>query len=670
MPSKTSINCLPNEILIQVFSHLEFKQHFPRLILVNKRFNSASFDCKTLILSLSIHVYLFGLDNILSKFPLLQFLFIESNPNSNLLPKIAEQFKGHPTISRINCGSDLIINEALRSCPRLKALELPSYCCFTNDNTLNSDFHIKQTNRDVMAFFYSAPNLQVLELEDAICTFRGLSMVKNNHPCALTSLKLCSISNLSMQNLVGFFEMPENIGLLSNLKTFVLESGGINLSLPDTCIRAISNVAPNLEKFKVRDSIFYNTQMADIAYYLKSLKFLSLRECFIHIQQSDDHDSCEYIDLVLFLASNIPGLENIKLYRNILTYSNQATETKFQGDSFKSNLQSLKILDFGETKPDLFEIQLLLTAFKHLKEIRLDAPIELGLCSNGWENLQPLCENLTAMDIKFGRISRYRPTDNEKEQNSIYLPKVNKMTLMNPPVFPMILLSENCSNLVSLTIDYLYDYITRDTYPSLVFPNLNSLKLSGYDHVQLCETALALTRQSSFLSVINMTVNNSNSYTIENRVLETLCKTCPRITSFSIFNFKFDPSSFDVLIDHWPGLLELQICGSRAMGKIELEWQTKYLYPFLNAHKQLLSLVLSVGENLIPGYEIVEVDDILNDHGLISDFDIRQKCQYENVKRLNSYTSSLKNLHWWIVKLHIRGTFTKESDIHRDPFEI
>ncbi|KAI9203855.1 uncharacterized protein BJ171DRAFT_622702 [Polychytrium aggregatum] len=125
------IDGLPNEVLVHIFSFLAFREQFPLLARVCKRWTCAVYLTHTLVVPATPHVKAQNINVLLARYPLVKRLFLIPSPRTlsehdpDLLHQIAAQFKGHPSLMELYCGSDYLVPSALTLCPSLAILRLP-----------------------------------------------------------------------------------------------------------------------------------------------------------------------------------------------------------------------------------------------------------------------------------------------------------------------------------------------------------------------------------------------------------------------------------------------------------------------------------------------------------------------------------------------------------------
>ena len=574
------------------------------------------------------------LDSIFTKYRLVKSLILNGPEEPHCLA-----FKGNSTLKRVYSNTDFIVNGLLKENHNLETLILVGSIHVEEED--DTDVYEHRSRRNLCTLLKCIPSLKKLEVENSCFWTR--------HPIQFTHSKLeaLRLHSLHLDAHAMFFDwLSETKDALPNLKSMNLDLDYKNLPLNG--ISAIANGCPQLEQFKIRHTTISMENMKDLVTKFPRLKGLSFRQCYLTFPSN------RWILIVLYIMKQNNQLRKLHMNGSTLLSSDWVDDT-FLEDMMEflnekpifPDMRSFKLFDVGDHRPSKEDITNLSLLFPNLLTFRADVPFHFILPDQ--------LSLLKKLELRFIKVPGWQdfndPITNLSEQTSS---KLTDLSIWSCFKFPDQLIKRNAHQLKSLSINYPIDF-PRDNETVYEMKALQTLEIRG----------LSLHAHSTCLSTldpfIRMPLGNLRRLWLDAlhksdselpfNTLKLLANHTPNLVSLHMTGFYLPCDSFSFLSTYWPYLESLVIRNSYRV-LVNEEWLEDELYPFIEKHRHLRSLDMSV--------QSVELDkfDFIND-GLdlllsISDEDIDINIA-KNLKStlFQVVSDDIKERFWWIQSCNI-----------------
>ncbi|KAJ3021335.1 UNVERIFIED_CONTAM: hypothetical protein HDU68_009681 [Siphonaria sp. JEL0065] len=516
--------------------------------------------------------------------------------------------------------------------------------------------------------------------EILIASFSGHRTIKaitsNSSQFIEKALSTClSLEVVSVQFSVQDFDNPSrDVGVLlrngRKLKSLQIEN-------PDFILDDNDYLAPN--------------QIIQIPDSLKLLKHLSIGKCDAWFYGTNvnpvDTDvpliageedevfaihpnsrTVSYSDVVHFVASGLPGL--LSLHFNHCNFNALPEGLPERIQRKKHDLESLKVFD---TSIRVSEAELIGFAshFPKLRTLRVDVD------SESFYNESVFAESLA--DIRYLELRGAKPSDVSKLKNQpLQLPSyrsLNSLSLWSAPqqfVNGFLGNALVANNLKSLCLNYIQ---LDGTVRRFELKNLEKLEVRAIGSTAgiICTRLLdSLTAASPNLKLLELGSFKRDSDVFPDGSLQTLTQRCDKLKSFKLTNFKLS-TNFWRMIEHTFFELEcMEALGCQTVAVLDKKFEEKEFFPFLNSHKKLKTLKLSVGGIDCAGFQVGSVvpsDSLqlaIQGMGFSNRSAAIRETRCSDLETYKKYGHSVCNKFRWLKDVSILGPLGGVDFIHDD----
>ncbi|KAI9348504.1 hypothetical protein BDR26DRAFT_853359 [Obelidium mucronatum] len=570
---------LPPELLVHIFGFLDFGESFPVVSTVSHSWRITAFTFKVLSVD------------------------VASGDDS-----VVDSFSGHRSIKSITSNSSRLIEKALKSSPNLSMVNIQFSADEFDGTTLSRDVgHLLRLGKKLACIYIENPDF-ILQRND---------FARAGDSFVLEKLVLQSMSNEALDNFPLWLQQ-NRLPKIQNP----------SLHLPQDTFTRLSETAPGLSTLKLKYCTMAPRHILEIATHFKALKHLSIGKCDawfygnstavqvptpapsldseddeVFAQNSDSHSTVSYSELVHFITSRVPGL--LSLHINQCSFNalpQNGEEESIQNLPIKQHsLQSLKIFDVSDShRVSEREATQFIMYFPRLTSLRIDVDCELFYNNS---SMAAFFSNDHLQDIKSLELRGSKPYRLNNQTHQQLLPPcfntLERLSLWAAPPSLVFSLLENSN--VSQTLKSLcLNYIPMESTLSHGFelPNLQNLEIRaiGISAGNNCTRLLdSLTISSPNLKTVELGSFKRGSDMFPGSCLLQLSKQCPQITALKLTNFKLSEETLMHLTTRLLNLERLIITGCQAINVISTTTETRFLFPFLTAHRNLNTLEMSVG---------------------------------------------------------------------------
>lgn len=575
------MNKLPTELLTLIFSYLTHDIVLPILPLVNSRWKEAHRNINVLDLDhLLSKSKRYSLKKVVSYFPCASSLALRTkNINFDSL----EEFKGCPTIKVLEIDSNYLL-PSLRNCPKLqKLIILPS-----DDSQANAS----APTRNLITILNCLPTLNFLEIH-CPCIWQRNAEFRSYR--SLTKLRLFNLNTGGFDDFWDWLSIGQRF---SNLAELFLDLD--SWTLPENAVKAISTGCPYLSIFKLRHATIPFYAIGDISRNLKSLTHLSFGHCKIL------SSTLKWTNILYSILTLIPFLECLHFNGCDLTIAENIIllETfTFSDDLEFPYMKSFKAFDLNHDKIKLHDLMNLLKAFPNLKSLRCDV--------SGAFVLPTELKGLDTIELRYSKyLFETSYTQNHNQELSEFR-NLKSLTLWSPCGFPKEIVTSNAVNLVHICFNYSISGLLvalEDVCQTLAFPHLQTLEIRSISHDE-CVRFLNLFLQSYLpkLRKLDIDALGREDYLLDNNVLSVLKERSPYLQYFHLTGFALPNDFFSGLKNEWLELRKMTIRVSDSI-LVTDEWIETQFVPFLETHRLLRTLLLSVKQVNILNFEFMMTD--------------------------------------------------------------
>ncbi|TPX72910.1 hypothetical protein SpCBS45565_g00399 [Spizellomyces sp. 'palustris'] len=656
---------------------------------------------ETLSLEATISVLDYTLPRILSGYPRLERLIIEPSryidtiDAAYLLTKVAQQFRGHPTLRYLFCSSDWIVPGAVEGCPRLEVLIVPSLrgkeeeeeeeepqavsgmeedgrgsSMDTMDVEYPDDLHENERRiggrhweiwrgsgmrRNLTWIMKHKPTLTHIEMNKPTFWNRIPKVAPISPLPILKHLKLSDICSWALVNFLDFLRQSgqREQPALRHLITLSLDLDW--LIVPTNAYEAISLGCPNLQSLTFIYANLTPAGVEAIATHLPRLKCLVMDKCDMWFYHG-------WMSLVRYLCSRMKELEKVGLEKCSFRELPLTMQVRFPVYSTRAgtmgwwthSLRSLKLYANDEYRPSTADLEEVVERFPQLQELKLEVPAET-FTKDGIAVWGPAAVNLHGLKKLVLRSGKYESygTEPVASNTPLHLPNLQTVSIWSCPIFPFNFILPNASNLTTLKLNFLPTILPDTTFISL--PNLRYLAVRGITvlaHPICLSIVNALTADSPKLEVLIMEALHRDCANLPSAFFPRLVEKCPKLRVIRLDRFITPRSTLTLLANAtiWPNLASFHVWGQSAIHGATIEWEQTSLCPFLQTHRLLRSFHVGLHTLEVPGFELE--GRCTDEHGY---------CHARNVVTYASYARSIKSRWWWLEDVVVHGPIKRQS---------
>ncbi|KAH6582608.1 hypothetical protein BASA61_005748 [Batrachochytrium salamandrivorans] len=524
---------------------------------------------------------------------------------------------------------------------------------------------------------------------------------------ASTANNSSRIGSTSSSTLPLFRERLHVTAPLLNLKHLYLDID--YLHFPENGIKALAGGCPRLEALKIKFGTLPHDSIFDIATHMTSLKRLSLSKCVFwfvsqnwaqlctflasHLKMGTRQGSVEEnnpsgLSVLSFNMCTIQLLEEAR-WHSVFEQLSQTPSKPFLG------LKQLKILDTCETRVDASILHTLVVMFPALDVLRLDVTSDCFPAFDAvyLDSLRRGFKGLSTLELRMGK-ERIRgdptklPTVIQADQ-SIYMPRLKRLSVWCFGIFPHFLLSCNVGTIEELVINYPVvvvsglgfgvnegrvsemgpqSILTVDKPPQVKytrFPRLQMLEIRGLSNAAhaICLSVLDMIgTDAPVLKSLTLAALCHATSPLPLHYLTHLAKSSPNLTFLNTSGFIFPTGGFTFLRCEWPHLQTLELMGACSIGTLTSEWERDNLEPFMQSHRYLYRLALGISHLSVPGFELLSATELmarltLRGNLLSTDFDsgFVRMVKTANIAIYHRFGMYLRSKYCWLREVVIRG---------------
>jgi len=569
----------------------------------------------------------YSLPKIVSYFPCASALSI-STKNQNI--ESYQEFTGCPTIKVLEFDSNYLL-PSLRNCPKLKTLILAP----------SGDSPTKESlpTRNIITILNCLPSLEFLQIHQP-CIWQRNTAFRSYR--TITKLRLL---NLDRDFIDEFIEWLSEGPRFSNLEELYLDLE--YASMPENGIKVISESCPYLSTLKLRFATVPFLTIVDIFRNLKHLIHISFGQCKIY--------SCtnQWTDLFFLLLTSIPWLEALHFSGCELDVPENSNldekEFIFSESLVFPRLKSFKAFDINNEKVLSDDLEKLLKSFSNLKSLRCDVsasfvlPVEL--------------KGLETVELRHSKYMATERSPLKAHMHSSEFRSLKSLTLWSPYGFPKDIIVSSAANLVHICINYSISgsIVLEDASRHLVFPNLQTLEIRGISIAaqQMCIRFTNFFLQSSLPNLKKLAIDalTREEYLLETPALLLIREKSPHLQYLHLTGFSLPPDFFQTFKNAWPELRTMIIRNTNFLS-ITDEWTETEFFPFLENHRHLRTLNLSVKQVNLLTFEFMLSDAtsllaLGQEKSKFADFYQRSSNLLQN-SIFSMFSNHITTKYWWI----------------------
>ncbi len=446
---------------------------------------------------------------------------------------------------------------------------------------LSITYRHAERERDFFAILSLLPKLVHLKIGNP--TFCNKSLKLEIH----SGLERLIIYGITQVFLTQFYRSLDDGYLrLSNLKHLALDLD--YSTLPDRFIRILARTSPEIKSLTLKYSTLYPKFIHEICTLMTHLVTLKISKTEFSFYSSD------WFHVIRFICTAMPNL--ICLSLNMCKINDTITELDIQESEvfdstfdrkFNSHyLNSLKLFDIGETRPDIATLNQIILRFPFLKSLRMDiTSSKLDIMSSIFHDRLQILETL---ELRFGK-PRGDPIRSMAQNNlpaQVRLPNLKNLSLWCISNFPSNLVQPNLMNISKLFLHY----VSEPSAERFALPNLKELNiqcLSSRAHSTCVQLLESLSFGSQKLKVLIIDAMYHESSELSHETVVALHRTSPNLEKLFMYQFRLNRDSLKYLALGWPQLVELSLRGSEACGVISECSNKEFVRKLIQNHKML-----------------------------------------------------------------------------------
>jgi hypothetical protein len=414
-------------------------------------------------------------------------------------------------------------------------------------------------------------------------------------------------------------------------------------SMPEDGIKAISQSCPHMTTFKLRFATIPFQTIADICRDMKTLTQISFGQCKII------NCTNKWTDIFLLFLTAIPWIESLHFSGCELSFPENANhfmdDCSFSESLVFPRLKSFKAFDINNEKVESDGLEKLLKSFPNLKSLRCDVSAAFVLPAE-----------LSGLERVELRHSKHLTTGSPMK-STVHLSEfkiLQSLTLWSPQEFPKDIVVSSASNLVHVCINYSVSncIVLDDVSRQLFFPNLQTLEIRGISIAaqQMCMQFANFFMQSPLPNLKKLAID---ALTREEYLLDHtfIIDKSPNLQYLHLTGFSLPFDFFQTSKNSWPQLRTMIIRNTNSLN-ITDEWTESQFFPFLENHRLLRTLHLSVNHINLLKFEFLLSDAnslfaFGQEKSKLSEFYQRSGKMLQN-SIFSMFSNHITTKYWWI----------------------